>query len=136
LDRFCAQHGDKQYALLEPKHVRRFRDEKVATPEAANGLIKAIRQVFAVALAYDLVKANPATQVGYLRSGSEGFHSWTETEIATFEGLHPVGTRARLAFALLLYTAQRRSDVVRFGPKMLKNGFLCFVQKRTNAGSR
>ena len=130
LERFCADHGDKQYSLLEPKHVRRFRDKKVATPEAANGLIKALRQVFAVALAYDLVKANPAAQVGYLRSGSEGFHSWTEAEIATFEGRHPIGTRARLAFALLLYTAQRRSDVVRFGPKMLKNGFLCFVQKK------
>jgi hypothetical protein len=28
------------------------------------------------------------------------------------EGLHPIGTKPRLALALLLYTAQRRGDIV------------------------
>lgn len=34
---------------------------------------------------------------------------------AKFEGHHASGTRARLALTLLLYTAQRRGDVVRMG---------------------
>src|SRR5262249_16953656 len=33
---------------------------------------------------------------------SEGFHSWTDAEIARFENRHPIGSRARLALALLL----------------------------------
>jgi integrase len=45
---------------------------------------------------------------------AEGKH-----HIARFEAAHPIGTRARLAFALLLYTGQRRSDVVRMGPQHL-----------------
>ena len=38
-------------------------------------------------------------------------HTWTEDEIAQYETYHPVGSAARLAFALLLYTGQRGSDV-------------------------
>ncbi|MDB5540286.1 MAG: hypothetical protein JWQ89_2013 [Devosia sp.] len=41
--------GPGGHALLEAKHVRRLRDEKSATPEAANSLTKALRQVFAMA---------------------------------------------------------------------------------------
>jgi integrase len=45
----------------------------------------------------------------------EFFHAWSEGEIAQFHARHPNGTRAGLALALLVYTAQRRSDVVRMG---------------------
>jgi integrase len=38
---------------------------------------------------------------------------------------------ARLALALLLYTAQRRSDVVKMGPQHVKNGVLYVRQKKT-----
>jgi hypothetical protein len=38
------------------------------------------------------------------------FHTWTEDEIAAYERRWPVGSRERLAFALLLYTGQRVSD--------------------------
>jgi enterobacteria phage integrase len=37
--------------------------------------------------------------------------TWTEAEIAQFEAFWPVGSKPRLAFALHLYTGQRRSDV-------------------------
>ena len=46
-----------------------------------------------------------------------GFHTWTEAEIAQYEARHRIGTRERLAEALLLYTALRRGDIVRFGPQ-------------------
>ena len=35
-----------------------------------------------------------------------------------YEARHAIGTKARLAFDLLLYTGVRRSDVVRLGPQM------------------
>ena len=44
---------------------------------------------------------------------TDGYHSWTEAEIWQFERHHPVGSRARLAFALLLYTA---TATLRCGP--------------------
>ena len=49
------------------------------------------------------------------RKNADGFHSWTDAEIAQFEARHPIGTKPRLALALLLYTGQRRSDVVTMG---------------------
>jgi len=44
---------------------------------------------------------------------SKEIHTWNEEEIATFEKGWPEGSRERLAFALLLYTGQRGSDVHR-----------------------
>jgi integrase len=49
-------------------------------------------------------------------------------EVQQFEECHPIGTKARLAFALLLYTGQRRSDVIRFGKQHTKGGVLTFTQ--------
>jgi len=44
------------------------------------------------------------------------FHAWTIEEITQFEDKHEIGTTARLALALALYTGQRRSDLVALGP--------------------
>ena len=61
-----------------------------------------------------MIASNPALGVKRYRSHSDGLHSWTENEIARFQATHPVGSRAALALALLLYTGQRRGDVVRW----------------------
>jgi integrase len=42
-----------------------------------------------------------------------------------------VGSRARLALALLLYTGQRRSDVVRMGRQHVRDGLLHVRQQKT-----
>jgi integrase len=133
LDELCRKHGEKPTSHMEPRHVRRLRDEKADTPEAANALVKALRQVFAHAIANDMVKANPAREVPYIRSGSTGFHSWTPDEIVEFEHRHPIGSKARLALSLLLYTGQRRSDVVRFGRQHVRDGRICFTQHKNRA---
>jgi integrase len=66
-----------------------------------------------------------------IRIKSTGHHSWTDAEIAQFERCHPVGSRARLALALLLYTGQRRSDVIRMGPQHVREGVLHVKQDKT-----
>lgn len=133
LDGLCAKDGDKPYALLEPRHVRKRRDERADKPEAANALIKALRQVFNFAVEYELAQRNPAKDVSYLKSGSEGFHSWTMDEVRKFEKQHPVGGKARLALALLLYTGQRRSDVVRLGPQHVRDGWITITQAKNKS---
>ena len=76
---------------------------------------------------------NPARDIASVNTKTDGFHSWTEDEIAQFEAQHPIGSRARLAFALLLYTGQRRSDVVRMGRQHIRNGMLHVKQAKTGA---
>jgi len=115
---------------LTPKAIRVLRDRKAEFPEAANGRVKAIRQVFTWAIAEEHATANPARDVPYLRSGSEGFHTWEIDEVEQFERWHPVGTKARLALALLMYTGVRRSDVVGLGRQHIRDGwFKITVQK-------
>lgn len=127
LDAIVQEHGDKPFTM-KSKHVRKLRDAKADTPEAANALVKALRQVFKWAMAAEHADSNPAKEVPYIETGSQGFHSWTIEEVRQYEARHPIGTRARLALALLLYTTQRRSDVVRLGHKMTHNGWLKFTQ--------
>jgi integrase len=110
--------------------LRHLETPKLKTPEAANARVKALRQVFAWALKQKLAKSNPALEVEYLRTGSQGWHAWTIDEVSQYEARHPLGTRARLALALLLYTGVRRSDAVKLGRQMIRRGWLTFTQTK------
>jgi integrase len=93
--------------------------KKIAAPHAARNFLKALRGMMATAI-----------RAGY---ATGGFRTWTEEEIAQFEVAHPVGSRAQLAFGLLLYTAQRRGDVVRMGRQDIHDGFIRVRQQKTGA---
>jgi integrase len=120
--------ADMPLAKMDSHAVEVLRDRKLSTPEAANGRIKAMRQVFKWAVAKRYAAQNPAREVSYFKSRSEGYHTWSIEEVEQFEQRHPVGSKARLALALLLYTGQRRSDVIRFGRQHVKRGVLTFTQ--------
>lgn len=124
--------GAIAYAHITAKAVRVLRDRKLAAPESGNARVKALRQVFGWAMAEDIggVERNPAHEVPYLKGRPGGFHSWTVEEVEQFEAWHPIGTKARLAMALLLYTGQRRSDVVLFGRQHVRDGWLRFTQRK------
>ena len=100
-------------------------------PDAATNLIKALRHVFAYAVEEDLIERNPAAEIGYLHSKTEGYHTWTTQEVEQFEACWPIGSKPRLAMALLLYTGQRRSDVVRLGRQHERDGVLYYRQLKT-----
>jgi integrase len=113
--------GAARFSLMCPSHVRKCRDRRVNKPESANALVKALRQVFKWAVDVGLANSNPAKDVPYLRGDGQGFHAWTIEEVHQFEQRHPIGTKARLALALLLLTGQRRSDVVLFGKQHIRD---------------
>jgi len=54
-------------------------------------------------------------------AGTDGHHTWTELECATFEARWSLGTRERVAFDVLLYTGLRRGDALRLGRAHVKN---------------
>lgn len=129
------RRGDLPFADMRAKHVRAVRDEKIGLPEAANSRLKALRQVFAWALVEEHVSTNPTAGVEFLPGNADGFHTWTVGEVRQYEARWAVGTKQRLALDLLLYTGTRRSDVVRLGPKMERDGWLHFTETK-NATSR
>jgi len=116
---------------MEPHNVAQLRDAKAAFPEAANARLKALRQLFkwAMSPAYGHAKRNPAMNVPYLASKNpDGFKAWTLADIAKYEARHPLGSKARLALDLFIYTGVRRSDFVRLGPQMERDGHLVFTE--------
>ena len=135
LDGICREHGTKPFARMETKHVRiQIRDPKAATPEAANGRVKALRQVFKWAVEVGYASNNPARDVPMLPPNNpDGFHTWTREEVHKFEARHPSGTKARLSLALFLYTGARISDAVKLGPQMEREGKLCFTEQKNRA---
>jgi integrase len=58
-------------------------------------------------------KDDPTEGVKRPKITGDGYLTWDEHHIAAYRARHAIGTRARLAFELLLNTAQRRGDVVR-----------------------
>jgi integrase len=131
LEAFRAKHGDKRIAMLERRHVLAELATKAAKPAAQRNLLRMLRMLLAFAVETGLRADNPAVGVKSSAQESVGFHTWTEDEIAQFEAHHAIGTRARLALALLLYTAQRRADVVRIGRQHIRDGALHLTQQKT-----
>jgi integrase len=126
--------NDFPLVQMKPDDIEVLRDRKIDVPEGANGRIKAARQVFKFGRKHKdtkpYVKSNIAADVEYFKTGSTGFHTWTLDEIQQYEERHPIGTKARLALALLMFTGQRRSDVIRFGRQHVRNGFISFTQHK------
>lgn len=99
-----------------------LRDRKRQSKGAANDRVKALRAMFKWAREKQVIPTNPALDLHKLKVVSEGWHTWTVEEVATFEARHPVGTMANLALRLMLYTGARRSDAVRLGRQHIKAG--------------
>jgi integrase len=131
LERFREQHGDKTVANLQPKHVADMIAAKAATPAAARNFKKTLAALMKFAVTQGIRNDNPVTGVSAPKIKGEGFITWSEEHIAKFEAWHSIGTRARLAFGLLLYSAQRRGDVVRMGRQHIRNGLLAVRQNKT-----
>jgi integrase len=129
LERFRAAHGDRPFALLPPEWIEALLDAK--PPHAARSWLVTLRSLCQFAIKRGWLRADPTANIKLRAIKGDGFHTWTEDEIAQFEAHHHIGTKPRLALALLLYTVQRRSDVVRMGRQHIKDGVLTVKQKKT-----
>jgi integrase len=102
-------------------------------PHTARNWLKTFRHFMRWCESRKLVRSDPTWGIRLKTPKSDGHHTWTQDEIAQFEAHHPIGTKARLALALGLYTAQRRGDVVRMGRQHIRAGELMVRQGKTNA---
>jgi integrase len=134
LERFRREHGHRPLKDLKAIHIRTILGAMAKQPESANGLLKVLRAVLDHAVAVGLLASNAALGVKPYRSrNAGGYPTWTEEEIAQFKAKHPLGSKAYLAFALALYTGQRRGDVVRLGRKHIWGSRIMVQQEKTSA---
>jgi integrase len=129
LERLRNHHGDKPLAKLTREHVAVILGRQ--KPFAAHNTLKTLRGLMKFAVAVGLRKDDPTEGIERIKAKAGRIHTWDEAEIAQFEMAHPVGSRARLAMALMLYTGQRRSDIVRLGPQHIRDNVLFVRQKKT-----
>ena len=135
VERFRAVHGDKPLKGLGRAHIQQIIGDKAATPEAANNLLKVLRVMLAYAVSLDMITSNPAASVKKYRNRGDGFHRWSEEEIAQFRARHALGSRARLALELLLHIGQRRGDVVRMGWQHMVSSDEIEVRRQEKTGA-
>jgi integrase len=133
LEAFRAKHGDKRIALLEHRHIEAMVAEKKDTPSAQWHLLRVIRVLLSFTVEQKMRRDNPALGIKLERVKTVGFHSWTEEELRQYEARHPIGSKARLALDLLLYTAGRKADVIALGPTNMRNGRFVFTTSKTDA---
>jgi integrase len=131
LERFRSAHGDKPIALLPAKFIAHVLS--TMQPFAARNWLKAIRHLMQFCVAQELCPADPTQVIKLPRAKTDGIYTWSEADIAKFEAHHLIGSTPRLALALLLYTGQRRGDVIRMGRQHIRNGMLTVKQEKTGA---
>ena len=128
-------YRDVPLGRMSTKAIRVLRDRKLETPAAANAVVKIMRQVFQFAIEQELLTENPAARVDYFSATTDGHHTWSMEEARKFEARHPLGSQARLAYALLLYTGARISDARLFGRQHVTDGWLDFKPSKTSRTS-
>src|SRR5262245_3667620 len=129
LERFRAAYGDRPMALLPSEWIEALLDAKPR--HAARSWLATLRSLCQFAVKQKSLRADPTANIKLASVKSDGFHCWTDDEIAQFEAHHPVGSKPRLALGLLLYTAQRRSDVIKIGRQHIRAGALTVKQEKT-----
>lgn len=131
IDRFLAEHGHRKVAEMRREDVKKIMALKAATPGAANDLLKKIRTLVKFAIDAGWRADDPTLRIKTFPERE--FHTWTENEIVQYEEHWPIGSRERTAFALHLYTGQRRADVARMAWTDVSRNAISVVQAKTGA---
>jgi integrase len=124
------QHGHRTVAgLTRERIVAGILQPYADRPGAALSTLKMLRVLIRHAIDLGWLKHDPS--LGIKRPKIQEIRSWTDAEIKQFETRWPTGTKQRLAFALLLYTGQRRSDVHRMTWADVTEARIQVVQQKT-----
>jgi integrase len=129
LEKFRERHGDKRIATLEQKDVQRMANQM--KPGQARNWLKTMRHLLDFAVAEGFRADNPAHGFKLGKMKTKHHRPWTDAELEQYERAHPIGSKARLAFALGLYTIQRPGDVARMGPQHFRDGDFMVKQEKT-----
>lgn len=118
---------------LQAAHVEKMMAAMLPHRTAANMLRKRLSALMKFAVRIGMVPANPVAATRPFKVDSTGFHTWSEDEIAAYETRHEVGSKARLAFDLMLWTGQRGGDARAMGPGNIRGKRLVVTQEKTGA---
>lgn len=131
LRRIVETAGEQPLSAFTRAKIVEGRERRSATPAAARHFVDTLRGFFAWAVEIELVASDPTRDVKVAKRKSEGHPVWTEDDLAAYEARWLLGTRERLAFALLLETGLRRGDAVALGRQHVKDGVARLTTEKT-----
>ena len=124
--------GAMPLSVLARSHIVDGRERRSKTPSAANHFLNTMRALFSWAVECEILTKDPTEGVKHVARPLGGFRAWTEAEIDSFEARWPIGTRERLAFAILLYTGLRRGDAAVLGRQHVSEDVILMRAEKTN----
>lgn len=123
-------HGHRTLAgLTRERIVAGILQPYADRPGAALAILKILRVLIRHAIDIGWLKHDPS--LGIRRPKTKEIRSWSDAQIEAFEKQWPIGTKQRLAYALFLYTGQRRSDVHRMTWADVTERSIRVVQQKT-----
>lgn len=134
LEQFRSAFGDDPMRRFDADRIAKLMTSMRHKPHAAARLRKLLTQLFVIARRAKIVPYgfDPVKDTKAPKAQGEGYHRWTEAELEAFESHHPLGTKPRLAFALLLYGAQRSGDVRFMTHETIAGGRIQLAQSKTS----
>ncbi len=132
LDKFSQEDGHRLVRDM-PRRAAVAIIQKIGKtrPGMANLTASIMKRLFTYAVKLELRSDNPFIGIDTYDGGEH--RAWTDSEIAAYEAKHPLGTRQRLAFDLLLFTGQRVGDVAAMGRADVLTGAIPVKQEKTGA---
>ena len=127
--------GDLPFAKFGTRHVAALMGKK-SGPTAANTVKKNLSMLFNFAIKREMgVTFNPARYADRRKENADGYHTWTDQEIARFKEHHPTGSKARLAMMLFLWTGASRQDVAAMGWRNVQGDRITYRRGKTGIGA-
>jgi site-specific recombinase XerD len=115
--------GNKPFIRINTAVINDGLDRRATTPAQARNFLDAMRGIFWWAVKNNHVKIDPTAGIDNpQRKSSDGFPTWTEEHVETYQRHWPLGTRQRVWLDVLLYTGLRRGDAVRLGKQHVRAG--------------
>jgi integrase len=132
LEPLSKAHGHRCAITMTAEHAETIINRIGAERPGMGNLTRAVlRRVFHFAIKAKRRTDNPMLGVEGFKVGEH--HTWTDAELRQFEAKWRLGTRQRLAYALLLYTGQRVGDVTNMGRADISDAGVNVVQEKTGA---
>jgi integrase len=129
LERFRNDHGEKRVVTMHGVAIQNILNGK--TPASQRNFRKALRGFIDHCLSLKMIKEDPLANAKLSKMKTVGHHPWESSECDQFEAHHAIGTRARLAYELLLQAGQSKCDVVRMGRQHVRKGMMTMKRQKT-----
>ena len=133
LENVCKTGSNLNFASIDEADIRAGMVRRERTPTMALEYVRTMRALLKFAKDSGWVTANPAENVKVSAPKTDGYHTWTVEEVTRYQERHPVGTQARLALDIMLYTGLRRSDAIVLGRQHVRNGVVSIKAGKNGA---